>query len=304
MKVCFLKFKFELLYIYIFNHFCFDRSFFSNIILYFKRFTNFSFILHRFALGIRQLNYLLEVNGFRSIKIIFFDKIKFISNFMLLLFLKKQTNRFFLQWFKKTAKEFLLLDINYVIFITTFLFFLSPIRKPVFSFAYFRKKFGVIKFKLISIVLENVIYKTTTKVLFVSLSNILLIPNGLRIPLIGLHYLKDVNFRFQFFTLIISLYYTNTLILAEAISNLLKISGKQHIKKIKAFISFFEHVCSLTFIRCLGFQLRISGKLGGVLRATKFHYKYGNIRLQTFFNDFSFICLHSFTKFGVFSVKI
>jgi len=88
------------------------------------------------------------------------------------------------------------------------------------------------------------------------------------------------------------------------LSEVIQSAGKQHLKKIKLFIVFFEQICLLGLVKCLGFQLRVSGKLGGALRSSRFHYKFGKIKLQTLLYNFAYTFLPSFTKFGVFSIKV
>jgi len=57
-------------------------------------------------------------------------------------------------------------------------------------------------------------------------------------------------------------------------------------------------------IHFLGLQLRLTGKLGGKMRKSKYHYKLGKVCLQVLNIIVSYSLSYSYSKFGVISVKI
>jgi len=136
----------------------------------------------------------------------------------------------------------------------------------------------------------------------VKLNNVFLQKGLPRISFFGNQTIKP-DFRFKFFTIFLSIVYNNSLILATYLAEMIK-NGKQHRKNLQTFTDFFERVFFSCVIFLSGFQLRVTGKLGGKLRKSKYHYKLGKVKLQTFKHFLSYSLVPSFTKFGVISIKV
>ena len=53
-----------------------------------------------------------------------------------------------------------------------------------------------------------------------------------------------------------------------------------------------------------GFQLRVTGKLNGRMRKSKYQYSIGKVSLQTLQSIISYSMTVSYTKFGLLSNKV
>jgi ribosomal protein S3 len=56
-------------------------------------------------------------------------------------------------------------------------------------------------------------------------------------------------------------------------------------------------------ISLLGIQLRVSGKLDGRMRRSKYHYNVGKVQLQTLKIFLNYSLSISYTKYGIISIK-
>ena len=165
-----------------------------------------------------------------------------------------------------------------------------------------RKINGFLKLKLITKGLENLIFKLKSKKVVIKIKNLYLIKGFFRVPFFGKQVIKP-EFRFKFFTVFLSIAYTNSFLLAEYVSDFIK-KGKQHRKNLQVFTNFFERIFYPRLLTLSGFQLRVSGKLGGKLRKSRFHYRIGKVQLQTFKFALSYSFTTSYTKFGTMSIKV
>jgi small subunit ribosomal protein S3 len=52
-----------------------------------------------------------------------------------------------------------------------------------------------------------------------------------------------------------------------------------------------------------GIQLRVTGKLNGSMRKSKYHYSIGKVQLQTFKTFLNYNLSISYTNFGIISIK-
>ena len=75
----------------------------------------------------------------------------------------------------------------------------------------------------------------------------------------------------------------------------------RNLRKVTELVTFF-------FLRNIfplqGVQIWVTGKLGGKMRRSKFHYKMGKVQLHMFKTQLSYNMSVSYTKFGVIAVKV
>jgi hypothetical protein len=165
-----------------------------------------------------------------------------------------------------------------------------------------RKINGFLKSKVITKGLENLIFKLRSKKVNIKLTNIYLAKGFFRVPFFGKQIINP-EFRFRFFTIFLAIAYTNSYLLTEYIAGFIK-KGKQHRKNLQVFTNFFERIFYPRLLTLSGFQLRVSGKLGGKLRKSRYQYRVGKVQLQTFKSFLSYSFTVSYTKFGVISIKV
>lgn len=97
--------------------------------------------------------------------------------------------------------------------------------------------------------------------------------------------------------------YCSSKIIVDYLLNLIK-KNKNHHRSLKIFTNFLEKLFLYKAIKLLGFQLRVTGKLGGKMRKSKYHYKLGKVQLQTLKSRLSYDLGLSYTKFGIISIKV
>ena len=155
---------------------------------------------------------------------------------------------------------------------------------------------------MLSIAVENLIFTFRSCPVEVKLKNVLLSKGVRRVPVFGKP-IKKPEYRLKFFIYFLSILYTESLLLAEYVVSLL-MKGKQHRKTLQLFTRFFEKLVHSRAVKLRGLQLRVTGKLGGKMRKSKYHYKLGKIQLNTFKHHLSYCCLVAYTRFGNFSIKL
>jgi hypothetical protein len=165
-----------------------------------------------------------------------------------------------------------------------------------------RKLNGFLKVKILSISLENLILTIRSYPIAVKLKNVFLSKGFKRVPLFGKP-IKKPEYRLKFFIYFLSILYAESLLLAEYVVSLLR-KGKKHRKTLQLFTRFFEKIIYSGAVKLRGIQLRVTGKLGGKMRKSKYHYKFGKVQLNTFKNHLSYSCLVAYTRFGIFSIKL
>jgi len=138
---------------------------------------------------------------------------------------------------------------------------------------------------------------------FVFIHNIFF-EKGITIPVrLSQRFKKSQESRFIFYLLLLSTQYNQSAMLSKYVANIIK-KTKNHLMVIKKFINFVEFYFFKHIINFLGLQLRVTGKLGGKMRKSKYHYKLGKVCLQSLKIGLSYSCSISYTKFGLISVKI
>ena len=119
---------------------------------------------------------------------------------------------------------------------------------------------------------------------------------------LSLNQLK-IKDRFLSSMLLVSIRYKNAKLISEYVSKLIYIS-KNHFRDLKFFTDIFEHFFIKNVIKLLGFQLRVTGKVGGRLRKKKYQFKLGKTQSQTININLSYYKSLSFTRYGIISIKV
>jgi ribosomal protein S3 len=114
---------------------------------------------------------------------------------------------------------------------------------------------------------------------------------------------KREQFRFVFYTVILSATYVNSRLLADYISYVL-LGNKNHFKSLRVVTDVLSFYFLRNTLPLKGIRMWVTGKLGGKMRKSKYSFKVGKVQLQTLKNALSYNMALSFTKFGVISVKV
>lgn len=308
LNVLDIHYKSKNLRIFVYNQPFIGDKIKSQIIKYYKKNLNLNLVIQKFGIERQFLISILIASNLRGIKNLSFTIFRknIFSSFISLL-LKKYL--LFLLYIcidnlKKINKKFEFFFFKGLISILNN--FLCVNKKTNFfffsKFIFLRKLNGFLKLSLLSKSLENTIYSLTRKEIKLKINNIFLNKGFPRVPIFGQKVIKP-EFRFKFFTLFISLIYKNSKLLAEHLSELIK-KNKQHRKTLQTFTNFFEKIFFSKLLFLSGIQIRATGKLGGKMRRSKYHYKLGMARLQTLKYLVSYSCVSSYTKFGIISIKI
>jgi hypothetical protein len=157
-----------------------------------------------------------------------------------------------------------------------------------------RKINGFLYFKVLSISIENVLYFFTKKIIKINVSNIW----------------KNQGWIFKFIfkdkfilkLLFLSCVYNNTKIFSQFIALQLK-KNKNHKKVLRKITLIIEIFWKHRSANLKGIQLRVTGKLNGSMRKSKYHYSIGKVQLQTFKIFLNYNISISYTKFGIISTK-
>ena len=261
----------------------------------------------KFGLEKSQLLFILAINGIKKIKQGRWFTLKKKNHFLLLnLIVSKRLKILFVRLIKMISSPPFSLAL-------LLLEGLSLFRNQVFSLKrnlsfYFsrslrlRKINGFLKMKIISKSLEFLIFKLKRHSVSVKVNNVFFNKGITRVPFFGKQVMKP-EFRFKFFTIFLAITYSQSKLLAEYIVGVIK-KNKQHRKTLQEFTNFFQRILYSKVVKLLGFQLRVTGKLGGKLRKSKYHYKFGKVKLQTFKFYLSYCCCIEYTKFGIISIKL
>lgn len=166
---------------------------------------------------------------------------------------------------------------------------------------FLRRSQGLVYLNLVAVKLENTILWATSKLISVTMQNIFLTSE------LALNYSFKRNFekpneRFLFYTLLLATQYRNSKLIGEFISNEIE-KNKNHFRILGFFTKSLEDFFFTKVLKFKGFQLRLTGKLGGKMRKSKYHYKLGKVQLQTLSSSLSYSLCLSYTKFGVISIK-
>lgn len=212
----------------------------------------------------------------------------------------------------KILKLFKLLFYNFfvIIFKTLKLLILKPtyiVLNKFFSLNISRKKklrkiSGLIAIRLFKFQLENIIFFICGRFLDIFINNVFFI-KGLSVATrVGVR-LKKLDFRFVFYLLLLSSQYNQTKMISNYVASIIKGTKKHHMV-LRNFVNLIEFFFFKNIICFLGIQLRVTGKLGGKMRKSKYHYKLGKVCLQTLRIGLNYSLSISYTKFGIISIKV
>lgn len=297
----------DLLYIFVYKRFFLNAKLKDGIINYYKKTLNEFSVIQKFGVEKTQLNFILAESNLKVKGNVSTLLKKNLLSFLLGLNYKKNLCLLILIAIKSFSVSRINVSsslIQKLVLLFTNRHLPLEINSRVFQGQHvlLRKMNGSLKLKLITKSLENLIFNLKAQKISIKIKNIYLTKSFFRVPYFGKQVIKP-EFRFKFFTIFVAIAYTNSFLMSEYISDVIK-KGKQHRKNLQIFTNFFERIFYPRLLILSGFQLRVSGKLGGKLRKSKYHYKIGKVQLQTFKSFLSYSFTTSYTKFGVISIKV
>lgn len=305
MSVLDIRYKSKKLDVFVFNQPVIEDKLKEMIVKNYKKVLSLHSVIQKFGIEKFQLILLLKSYNIKTIRIFpYFDPKRNIFNFLLCLVYKRYLIVFFFNCIILNHKK----KIGFFFFFTlceVSKIFTSKKKKINFFFSRFiflRKINGFIKTSLFTKTLENVIYIFSKKEISLKINNVFLNKGFTRVPIFGKRFIKPV-FRFQFFTVFLACVYRSSQLIGHYLSKVVA-KNKQHRKSLAIFSSFIEKVIFSKILVLAGFQVRVTGKLGGKMRKSKYHYKFGIVKLQSFGHSLSYICVPSYTKFGIISIKV
>ena len=175
------------------------------------------------------------------------------------------------------------------------------IKKRVSKFILVRKLNGLIKLKLISSVLSNIVYSKLSLDFKFNLQNIYLTKGWVQLPTTK-GFLQNDELRGKFFTIFFSIKFFNAELLGHYLATLL-LSSKNHLKIFYSVIKFVELLFFNSIIVTKGLRIRLTGKINGKMRKSKHHYSLGNSSTQSLSQVCNYSLVNAFTKYGVLSLK-
>jgi hypothetical protein len=150
-------------------------------------------------------------------------------------------------------------------------------------------------FKTLSILLENVIFYVKQRYISIKLLSV-----WEKKGLIVKYFAVDF---FIFQLLILASAYNNSDIISKFISLQLK-KDKNHRRLIRKIVLAVDKFWTSYNFGFNGFQLRITGKLNGKMRKSKYQFILGKVSLQSIDTALNYTIAIAFTKFGVISTKL
>jgi len=163
------------------------------------------------------------------------------------------------------------------------------------TFQKLKKINGLLYFKFLNVFIENIIFRWTNCNIKVNINNI-----WCNYGLIMNYTLnKDYFLRL----LLLSCTYNNSIILSNYIAHQLK-KNKKHKKILKNLTRVIWIFWKNIKIGLRGLQVKVSGKLDGKMRKSKYNYKIGKVQLQTLETFLNYSLAVSYTRFGVISIKL
>jgi len=307
LKVLSLVHKVKLINVIVYNDYDILNSLKRQVIIFYKEKLNLYQTAEKFGLSKTLIiNVIKKESSIQKIHL--FNKVSIVTNSMLieLVYIKYFLTNFFfilLKFFKQILflklklilKSLNILNIKYF---NTYKgsFLKTNLKKKL------RKIFGLVLINLVIFKLENIIFLLASFFVKVNIQNVLT-NKGLFITKNLNKNLKKKNFRLFFYLLFISVNYKKSKLLSDYLVSTIK-KSKTHTKLFKSYVTYIELLFSLNLIKFIGFQLRVTGKLNGKLRKSKYHFRLGKVQLQRINVGLSYTMSISYTKFGVFSIKV
>lgn len=308
LKVLFLQYKNNIINIFVYNYFNPINSLKFQIIKYFSYNSKMQKIVERFGISKNLINWFLKLKkvdlqdypkthlNLKKFSLVYLIYSKYVI--LLLIFAIKKC--------KIDIKQ--IHKIFWIFYGLTKLFWISSyeffyLKNPIkIKKKKLKKINGLVKFKIMNVLLENIIFKLLNKFVQINIQNIFL-NRGLFLKYqLQNKYFKANNF-FLIQTILLSFLYRNSSILIDFF--VLKIQENHNHKKIlKDFVNIINSFYYSNFMEIKGFQLKLSGKINGNMRKSIYYFKLGKLKLQTLIAKIIYGLGFSYTKFGVISIKL
>jgi hypothetical protein len=305
LNVLDIDYKLKQIHIFVYSQFFISRRIKFQIIKMYKKKLKLNSVVQKFGLTKKQLIAMLNFNRVKVNEI--FKRYKNVFWNISFLLLKKWLRtllRVNTKALKNKYKKFEIFFFKDNVCFYTFLH--SSYRRLQANFfgklLLIRKMNGFLKGALISKVLQHTLFLLINKDIQIKINNIWLRKGVPRLPLFG-DSIKQLVFRYNFFTLYLALVYKNSKLVADYLSEAIK-KDKQHRKTLQKCTDSIEKIFFSKLLFLSGMQIRVTGKLGGKMRRSKYHYKLGTVQLQTLKHFVSYSCLPVYTKFGLISIKV
>jgi hypothetical protein len=309
LKVLFIYYKQKNINIFVYNFINKVKTLKSELVKYYKNSLSFKKVIEKFGLSRLYIKWFFQGIKLEKPMIIVELKVsQFFSNNYIIWFFH---NKYIIHIIIKKLKIYNYLIFNKINWIFNCLKHLSKKKINIkLDKKKSRKKYrlklrkisGLIKFKVFSIYLENIIFKLYNLSFKIRINNTLLKKSLFLKFKLNNKYRKQ-EFFYVFHTIILSFIYNKAKLLSDFISILIK-NDKKHNKILKNFITIIEKVFYSNMVKLKGFKLRLSGKIGGKMRKSKFQYLLGKVQLQKLNLYLDFSLSISYTKFGAISVKV
>ena len=285
--------------IFIYNRFILSKFIKQNVFKHYKKYKNIKKLAEKFNLN--SLFTRLILKRIRNLSVIKVNNFKFVQFFFLLLFWKK---------LKLNTIMCVIIQLKYFNWIKIILMFESffTYKKIKNNYRFYKnnklvlkKKFykinGFLYFKVLTVFTESLLFNLTNKHIKVSFNSVWNNQGLLfKIPSIK----KKENHILK--VLFICCFYNNTQIFSDFIAFHLK-RNKNHKKFLQQTTLTIEKFWKIKKISLVGMQLRISGKIDGRMRKSKYHYSLGKVQLHSLQTKLNYSMSISHTKFGVISIK-
>ena len=296
------KWKFNNVSIQVYSNFNISKNLKYNIFKYLKKVKRVKKISKKFSINSYFISNILKKMNFVAIhfKLNYYKILK--QNIFLLCF-----KVWFLNLFIKSIqhlRHYNVLGVNsilQILFKNTIILaetrLISNYRKK--SVKYELKKInGFLYFRILSLFIQNSLFNFTKKKININVNNIW---HNEGWAFYFKNLLQERN-KFLIQLLFLSCLYNNTEMFAKYIAiNIQKTKNhKRLLRQITLAIETFWKKRKLTL---LGIQLRVTGKLNGKMRKSKYHYNIGKVQLQTISTFLNYDIAISYTKFGIMSVK-
>jgi hypothetical protein len=297
LSIKWYKFK---IFIQIYNKFCLSKFIKQNVFKYYKKYKNIKKIYKKFNLNLIFLKLILK--KIKKLSKINKNNLKFLQISLLFLFFKKlKLNMMcklivrlkYFNWLK-----ILLLfrcGFNYIKIKGSYRFYRD--KKLVLKNKFYKIN-GVLYFKLLSISTEILIFNLTKKYIQISFNNVWNNQGWV----LKIKSKKNLKENYILKVLFLSCFHNNTQIFSDYIAFNLK-KNKNHKKFLRQIILIIEKFWKIRKISLRGIQLRVTGKIDGRMRKSKYHYSIGKVQLQSLQTNLNYSISLSYTKFGVISIK-
>jgi len=269
----------------------------KKIFKYFKNYKNIKKLSEKFSLNFIKLNLILL-----KIKQFYFKlkKKKLIKNLILIVVFFKKFKLNLIISCILFVNFFNWLKINYIL---NLILKYKILNKSCNDYYYQNNKIiksklqkinSFLYFRMLSIYFENILFYLSKKKRKIFFNNIW--HNQ------GWYFKYFIKNKFISQLLFLSIIYNNVQIFVEFLSIMLK-KDKNHRKYLRKIVLIIEIFWKKQKIKLQGIQLRISGKLNGKMRKSKYHYSIGKVQLQSFNTFLNYGISYSYTKFGILSIK-